>query len=222
MNEKLLHEFEYIPPSYHIGMAAIRLVFMPSDKLEESINEFVKPEERGRFSGLLKSDEVTRLHYTGGDANGLQYASHGNSFNGVSDLNWLRQYKRSIEQVKSQSIPVAAYRPRLERTDTGALIVELALLPNEAIKRKIGQTLLRPLRIDSNDNTIDHVVYARTLIPKSKLVDDEMIQEAQANFTIHLGIDESYRADGHQMPHEAPKTERMFVRTAFINDKPLS
>ncbi len=222
MTEKLLNDFEYTPPSHHLGMAAIHLVFQPSDKLEESLNQFIKPDERRKFSGLLRSDEVTRLHYTGGDASGLQYSAFDSSLDGVSDRTWLRQYKREIEQIKSQAIPVAAYRPRMERTETGALSIELALLPSEAVKRKIGKTILRPLWIDHHDKSPDQVIYARTLIARSLLVDDEAIGEAHTNLMDHLGMDRSSYSQEIDPSHEAPKAQRMFVKTAFISDRAVS
>lgn len=226
MNEKYLNgELAYVPNrDRFIGMAAIHLAFQPSDKLEQSLLGFVKPDARPRFNPLLISNEVTRLHYTGGDTGGMRYMPVPTleSPDGVSDRDWLQNYKRDISLVKSQSVPVAAYRPRLERTDSGAIIIELALLPGQLAKRKFGKSLLRHLRIMPGADTPDEVIYARTLIPKSKLVDDDLIHDAQTQFMAHLGVNEGRYSGDEEQSHESPKTERMFVTTAFINERIVS
>ncbi|MDB5186667.1 MAG: hypothetical protein JWM07_139 [Candidatus Saccharibacteria bacterium] len=226
MNEKYLHgELAYVPKrDSFIGMAAIHLAFQPSDELEQSLLEFVKPEARPRFKPLLISNEVTRLHYTGGDTGGMRYMPIPtlDSPDSVSDRDWLQNYKREINLVKSQSVPVAAYRPRLERIYTGAMIVELALLPGALAKRKFGKSLLRHLRIMPSDDTPDEVIYARTLIPKSKLVDNDAIRAAQVQFMAHLGVNEDGQGVDEERSHESPKNERMFVTTAFINERIIS
>lgn len=224
MNEIYSSEMEYKPKVHYLGMAAVHVIFQPSDRLESSLNEFVKVEERYKYSALLKSNEVKTLRYTGGDANGLHYLDYDNSLDDVSDRNWIYQYKRSIDQIKSQSIPVAAYRPRLERTHTGALMVELALLPNNAVKRNIGNIALRTLYVNPSDHIPDEVVYARTLIPRSLLVDDEAIQGAQQRLIEHLGVIENISDnDGRTVTsHVSPKLERMFVKPAYVSDRPIS
>lgn len=214
---------EYHPKALSLGFAAVHLVFQPSDRLESSLNEFVMPDERRKYDAHLKSDRVNTLSYTGGDSNGLRYLAINGSQSGLSDRQWLRQYKQTVDQIKSQSIPVAAYRPRLERTKTGALIVELALLPGKAIKQKIGSQILRTLHIHPDDRVPDHVIYARTLIPQSLLVDEQGIKEAQEKFMDHLGVDESYHEIGMaELPHESPKVERMFVKAAYVSDRRVS
>lgn len=224
MKEIHSSQLEYHPSVHYLGRAAVHLIFQPSDRLEDALTEFIKPEEeeRRKYSALLRSDEVKRLHYTGGDSTGLHYLAMSMSLGVPSDRDWLSHYKRSINQIKSQSIPVAAYRPRLERTQTGALIVEPALLPNDETKQKIGSSVLRTLHINRDDHTPDEVIYARTLIPRSLLVDDDAINAAQASLMAHLGVDESYDDNGARAPlHESPKVERMFVKTAYISDKPI-
>lgn len=223
MNERYSSEMEYHPKALSLGVAAVRLIFQPSDRLELSLNEFVEPEERRKYGALLKSDLVKSLHYTGGDSNGLRYLNINDSQEGLSDREWLRHYKQTVEQVKSQSISVAAYRPRLERTKSGALVVELALLPSDAIKRKIGSTILRTLRIHPSDHTPDEVIYARTLIPQSILKDAQGIKDAQEKFMDHLGVVESHhKGTTSDLPHESPKVERMFVKVAYVSDRPVS
>lgn len=221
MNEKL-QDFNYQPKPYYLGMTAVRLVFQPSDKLEESLKAFVKPEERRKYSARLISDEVKRLHYTGADSYGFHYMSTNSSLEGENDRDWIHRYKQSIDQIKSQSIPVAAYRPRLEMVRSGALSIEFALLPNEMVKKKIGGSVLRHLRINPYSRDVDEVIYARTLIPPSQLADEEAISEAQTLLTEHLGVIELGDDNDYQSSHESPKTQRMFVKTAFINDRLVS
>lgn len=221
MNEKL-QDFNYQPKPYYLGMTAVRLVFQPSDKLEESLKAFVKPEERRKYSARLISEEVKRLHYTGADSYGFHYLSTNGSVEGENDRDWLRHYKQNIDQIKSQSIPAAAYRPRLEMVRTGALSIEFALLPNEVVKKKIGGSVLRHLRINPYSRDVDEVIYARTLIPPSQLADDEAVSEAQALLIEHLGVTEPGDDDNDQSSHESPKAQRMFVKTVFINDRLVS
>lgn len=222
MSEKLTN-FEYIHTPHHLGMAAIRLVFQPSDKLEQSIQEFVKPEERRRYSTLLRSDEVKQLHYTGGDSSGLHYQTMNNSLAVPSDRDWLYKYKHDIDSIRDQTIPVAAYRPRLEIAQNGGLFVELALLPDEAMKRRIGQSLIRHLRGSPGLTIVDEVVYARAFIPKSQRIDDDAIAPAQEDFMEKLGVNNDTHMDSrHNSLQPSPSSHRMFVKTAFVSDKPVS
>ncbi|HEV7951864.1 MAG TPA: hypothetical protein VGO98_00610 [Candidatus Saccharimonadales bacterium] len=219
MNEIHDSHFEYHPQVHYLGKAAIHLMFHPSDKLQDSLNQFVNPDERHKYGALLKSDQVNSLRYTGGDSGGLQYLTYTGNEGGMSDREWLSNYQRTVAQISSQTIPVAAYRPRLERTKNGALMIELALLPGESLKRKIGSTILRTLHVYADGRTPDEVVYARTMIPESLLVDEQGIKDAQVNMMNCLGVNEDYYDTSI---HESPKTEGMFVRVAHISDRPIS
>jgi hypothetical protein len=213
MNEKLFG-FEYTPIPHHLGMAAVRLIFQPSEELAQLVQGYMKPEQRARTPVLFKSDEVTRLQYTSGDADGLQYQHLKGAKDDVSDQEWINNYKHTIDTILSQNIPVAAYHPRLEDIPKLGLSIELTLLPDENVKRKIGATLLRYVGGGAT------IIHARTIIPPSKLVDEEAQFAAQYAFVKELGIDETYN-DIRQGMQASPESRRLFVKTAFVNSRPI-
>ncbi|HET8884381.1 MAG TPA: hypothetical protein VFM68_02840 [Candidatus Saccharimonadales bacterium] len=204
-------EAVYHPIPSFAGKSTIQLAFQPSDNLEQSIQQFVKPDMRGKHRVHFNSDPIMQLRYTGGDSNGIKYLNVPDKRGEPSDEELLYAYTQRIETIQNQNIPVAAYHPRLERLENGDLSIQLALLPSEQTKRRIGDTILRHIGRDE-------VIYARTAISYGKLGDDETLQTAQEAMIERLAVPKPSADEDYLKP--SPIARRMYVTDTYVTSHP--
>lgn len=208
--------FAYRPDIADSHVSTVELLFKPSPELADALTEFMDQTKRRRHGILLRSAPVRDLPVVGGDSNGLKHwRVRGSDGADQSDTEWLAAYDKDIQSLNHESIPAADGIPTMENLADGSLAIELSLLPNARVRRKIGGALLRKLAGTRDDEQVCvTTIAAHLVIPSSKrLMNESAHAEARA------GLIEKLEATAGGGLQSSPVANRMFVTDPFVSDR---
>jgi hypothetical protein len=212
----------------HLGTAALRLVLQPSPELQQALESFIVPEMRAHTSTMLRSDTLKTLSYSGADRDGLRYSRSSLTPGEYSPQDSINYYRQKIDRLQNMTIPLAAGYPLLDHHKVRGMHVELVLLPDQIVRRALGGTALRPF-YGEGGIVLNETLHAHLHIPRSRLVDEEVLEEARHSLVEHLMLDstgelqlpEVYAGEHHEPLKPSPPTNRMFVKPKFLSEQPL-
>lgn len=196
-------------------MSEVKVVFEPSDELQLTLAQFVRPEMRKQFHARLLSDQVTRLPVTGGDVNGLKHSrSRGQSGKEQSATDWLHEYHIAIKSLGNHVIPLANAYPKVETLQNGNMAFELPLAADRQTLEKIGHTALREVSFNVGESVArKNILKGHLVIPYSRLADHSAQTDAMEKLLekLHAEINSTYEP--------SPQDNRMYVTRPFVSDQ---